>query len=117
MTGPKIIPILQSHQFFFSNEKELQNGIEIVLKEYQIDYEREKNLEPYGRIDFLCQRVGIEVKIKSPLMAVLRQLQGYAQHPQIDALILITSYEAHHRAPETIGGIPLYCIKIIPGAF
>jgi len=74
---------------------------------------REVRLDARNRIDFLIDVypedgwkvcVGVEVKIKSALAEVIRQLQRYATFDAIDELLLVTTKASHHHVPDYIGG-------------
>ena len=93
MTVAEIENLLSSYVFHFSNEAELQEGIEALFKENSIPYLREYPLPPNGRVDFYIKklRLGIEVKIKGSPSAVTMQVYGYVKNPQIDSIILLTS--------------------------
>lgn len=87
----QLVRALRSHAFHFSNEAELQSGIETALRREGISFVREVPLTERDRIDFLCERLGVEVKLNVSPNEVIRQLHRYAQSDLLDALLLITS--------------------------
>lgn len=120
-TAATIASILTSHRYHFANELELHAGLARVLESAGVAFFREHPLDPFGRIDFLCYdastvpTIGMEVKIREPRAAVLRQLTGYASHPQIASLILVTTRFQLRSMPPELNGKPL-AVCFIGGA-
>lgn len=104
---------LSSTKFNFSNELELQSGIEELLKSLIVDYQKEVILTPKDRIDFLVGKIGIEVKVDGAANAVIRQLWRYAQQETIDELILVTTRSVHKYVPGTILGKTVYIVHLL----
>ena len=109
-TAKEIADALNSYHFSYQNEAELQTGIGFVLTQMKIEFSREVRLTKKDRIDFLVDKIGIEVKTDGALAAVTRQLWRYAECPEIDALILVTTRQAHRNMPDTLLGKPLFVI-------
>jgi len=112
-TPEEICASLRGVQFHFSNEKELQDGIAQRLTAPGIAFLREVVLSPGDRIDFLVDRIGIEVKVDGSLSQVIRQLWRYAQRPEISALILVTSRAKHGPIPPAMNGKPVLCVCLL----
>jgi hypothetical protein len=102
-----IIKTLGAYRYLFNTERELQDGIGVVLENARIDFTREVELSEDDRIDFMVGSVGIEVKIKGTANALLRQLHRYAQHPEITALIVVTTRVRHFDLPKELSGKPV----------
>jgi|SRR5271157_2996630 len=102
-------------QFHYSNEWELQAGVAKVLADLEILFRREVTLGPKQRIDFLLpdDKIGIEVKVDMSLAGVTRQLWHYADSPQIEALILVTTRNTHRGLPEEMKGKPLFVVYLL----
>lgn len=97
----------RSHRFRASDERDVQDGIESILRALGIEFTREAQLdaERKWRIDFLCAGgLGIEVKIAGSLADVTRQLHAYAQQPSISSLVLVTARMQHRRVPQVFNG-------------
>ena len=76
-----------------------------------IAYVHEAKLAPRCRIDFLCGRIGLEVKKGKPPLRTLRtQLTRYAQTGALDTIIVLT--EQSVRLPATISGIPVRAVSL-----
>lgn len=103
--------ILRSHRFRYQDEADLQRGIAEALAEY--GPEREVRLSADDRIDFVLWRVGIEVKIKGGISPLTRQLLRYAQSPDVDALVLVTSRRQYAlQLPRVLNGKPLHVVDV-----
>lgn len=88
---------LQRHPPRAANEAELQAILWDHLQAIDRRTVREHVLTRADRIDFLLGRVGIEVKVKGSSADVTRQLWRYADSPQIDGLLLVTTRREHRR--------------------
>lgn len=83
----------------------MQQGVWSVLSSVFNDVRPEYRLSETDRVDFYVPPgVVVECKIKGPALGVLRQLERYAEHDQVEALILYTSYWM--RLPNEINGKP-----------
>lgn len=112
--------VLRGHSYRHANEAELERGVEEVLTGRGLTARRQVHLGKSGRIDMMVDlpradgppvRLGIELKVAGQASAVRRQLAGYAEHDQVDELLLVTTVYRHGRelAPlgRQIGGKPL----------
>lgn len=120
----RICDLIKSHNYRFSNEKQLQDGIEHVFKANDLEYQREaKGCD--GVIDFVVIipaedgqiEIGIEVKIKGSPSSVLEQLGRYAKGGDFDGLILVTSRLQLADMPTNIGGVPVANCPLVGSAF
>lgn len=108
-----IIQVLENKRFRFTCETDLQDGIEIALKTAGLPFERESVLSARDRPDFVVAGIyAIEVKIKGTLPEAVRQLQRYTEHPQIHALLLVGSPYWIRQLPNTIGGKPIFSMRL-----
>jgi hypothetical protein len=96
----------------YADELELHRGIEAALHAAGLRSTPEVRLTPHDRIDFLVDRVGVEVKVKGTRDALHRQLLRYAASPRVDALLVVTTIRAHRGLPGRIGGKPVHLIVI-----
>jgi hypothetical protein len=108
-TASVITVLLRRTRMRVANEAALQTSIEDALVAATVPYTREHRLSPADRIDFLCGRVGIEAKARYNKRAIYRQLERYAAHDAIDALILVTGTAMG--LPAEIGGKPVYIVS------
>ncbi len=99
-----LVDLISGHKFAFSTEEQLHQCLAQLMQEQGIQFEPEVKLNARDRIDFMVGSVGIEVKIKHPLSSVLRQLHRYAQCPEIDELLLISTRAPHALTPTEING-------------
>jgi hypothetical protein len=114
--GPDAIAAtLASHRYGHASEAELQVLLGGLLREAfpDADVRAEVPLSTGDRIDFMVGRVGVEVKVKGSAPAVLRQLHRYAQHDDIDSLVLVTSRASHLDMPPQLRGKPLVVCSLL----
>jgi predicted SpoU family rRNA methylase len=112
----RISAALQARRFRHTNEKELQDGIESVLTEIGARFEREKQLGPKDRVDFFVKAgIALEVKIKGSLADVTRQLHRYAEHDQVQSILLVTAKARLGALPETLRGKPVRVVALLGG--
>lgn len=99
------------HAFAFADERELQDGLAVVLG--PLGAAREVRLGPTDRIDFLLPGgVGVEVKVDGSLPALTRQVHRYAQRAEISALLIVTSRRRLAALPEEMNGKPVRVVLV-----
>lgn len=109
--------IITQYRYRFSNEKELQDGLEKAFIENEIQYEREVRLQQRDIIDFVVThqgiRLGIEVKIDGNRNALLRQISRYLEHESIDSIFVVGTPYWILNIPQNLHGKELYCHRIL----
>ncbi len=110
----EIVRLLSAVRIRHSTEEQLQDGIAQVLESEGIAFEREVALTRSSRIDFMVGTVGLEVKIKGPVTAVLRQLYRYACSAETTRLVLVTTRAQHRRLPDMLCGKPVTVVYLGP---
>jgi hypothetical protein len=83
--------LLARHRLPVTTEAELQGEIEKVLVSVGLAYEREVQLAPGDRVDFMVEDVGVEVKVGGRRRAILRQCERYAASDLVAELLLVSS--------------------------
>lgn len=106
----RLVDALSRAQLPLENEATLQTAIAQVLQYHEIPYLREKRLDPKNRIDFYCQGVGLEVKVKGQAPAIYKQLKRYCAFDEVENLILVTTRSMG--LPETINNKPCYVVRL-----
>lgn len=114
-TPQEVAALLRSVRFNYVSEDELQRGIEQVLTDAKVTFEREVRLAPHDRIDFIVNGLGIEVKVKGATNDVIRQLQRYLEYERITAVMLVTTCARHRDVPDTLRGKPVYVVALMTG--
>ena len=111
-----IAGLLRTARLRASNERALQDSIEEALTAAQIAFQREKALSRRDRPDFLAAvgAVVLEVKLKCARKTIYRQLERYAEHDSVRALILVTGTTMG--MPEHINGKPIFLVPVGLGA-
>lgn len=66
------------------------------------------------RIDFVVDRIGVELKVDGGFAEVLRQLGRYARHDSIDGLVLVSTRRRLAGMPGELLGKPL--VTVIMGS-
>ncbi len=99
-----------------STERKMQQAVEDLLIERKTGYQRERKIGIRDRIDFLCDRVGIETKVSGSYIEVAGQLLRYAESPDIDSIILITN-KAGHRQLDGLANENRKPIRVVFVAF
>lgn len=106
VSAADIARTLRGYRYNFGNEIALQDGIERVFKENGIGYRRECRLGAAGIIDFMVERIGLEVKIKGSPSSVGRQVVDYLGSAELDEIVVVTSRilaASYLRVPELVG--------------
>lgn len=105
------VDLVARHAFTFADERELQDGLAIVLA--PLCAVREVRLGPTDRIDFLLPGgVGVEVKVDGSLLALTRQVHRYAQRVEISALLIVTSRRRLAALPDEMNGKPVRVVVV-----
>lgn len=82
---------LNGHRFRLTTERALQDDIETAFQTAELAYRREHRLPGAGIVDFMVGRVAIEAKVAGAKRDIHRQCARYADHADVDALILATT--------------------------
>jgi hypothetical protein len=100
---------LAQRRFSYTCEKDLQEGLEQVLRSLDFDFEREYMLTPRDKVDFFLKKegIGVELKVKGSKTDVMRQLMRYATNDQVKSLVLVTTVAKHRGIPLEMQGKPI----------
>lgn len=92
-------------------EYDMHAMVKGALSAAGIDARHEVRLCPGCRIDFLCGRVGIEVKKGKPVRrALLVQIERYAACPEVEGIVIVAPGDA--RLPRAVKGVPVRCVAL-----
>lgn len=84
-------------------EQELHEAVAQALAAAGLQAKHEAVVAPRCRVDFLCGRIGIEIKKgKTPRARLAAQCARYLASPEMDALVLVAPCALY--VPERIGG-------------
>lgn len=119
MTDQKaLIEVLRSVRFRYSSEEDLQLGIDQVLRNRSVVFEREVRLDPHNRIDFLVEGgIGIEVKIDGSVEELGRQVLRYLLHERVQEVVVVTTRATHRDLPPTLEGKRITVVYLFSSAF
>jgi hypothetical protein len=115
ITPERLRQVLLGYRYSFTNERALQDGIAQALYQRGIQFDREVRLSDEDRPDFMVDGIAVEVKVDGSLSAVTRQLQRYAQHKRVRALLLVTSLGRLANLPEELSGKPVVALSLLGG--
>lgn len=93
MTPDVVLAALRGYQFNYINEDELQQGVAAALALAGIPAAREVRLNTANRIDFMCDTVGIEVKVGGSAPDLIRQVRRYLT--LVDHVVVVTTRAQH----------------------
>ncbi len=100
----QMVSILRGCRIKQNTERALQDGLKTVLEGAGIPHRREVRLSPEDRPDFMVEPgVCVEVKIGGASADVHRQLVRYAEHDEVEVLLLVTT-RRQHVMPSEVGG-------------
>lgn len=112
---------LASYSYPTSTEAELQSAVEGVLRDGGYDFQSQVVLSPRSRLDALVRlpagRVALELKTKGGRTALLLQLARYAESPQVDALLLVTTASRLTGLPAMVLNKPVLTVRLPGGTF
>ncbi|WP_445766738.1 hypothetical protein [Rheinheimera sp.] len=116
-TLPELLVWLSNQRLDAAVEKKAQGQLEAALKECGYSFVREKRLSDRDIVDFYLEignyNVALELKAKAQRMKIYRQLERYAKHNQVDAIILLTATAMH--LPELIENKPAFVSSLGAG--
>lgn len=110
-TVQRLLELLTTARLRSAHEAGLQTAIATVLDGAGVPYAREARLGAAGRVDFLVARIGLEVKVTGSLKDVRAQLARYAEHADIDAVVLVTRC-LRHKMPAELCGKPIHVLNL-----
>lgn len=110
----RVADVIQANRYTYSREADLQQGIAVALAAVGLPAVREVRLSGRDVIDVMCGDVGVEVKVAGRPAPVARQLLRYAEHPQVAALVLVTTRSTLRAVPRELAGKPVLVVWL-PG--
>src|SRR3990167_564030 len=107
--------LFNRHIFTSRHETAIQDGIESLLLADDRPFSRERILARGDRPDFLVEGVVIEVKVGGSRTEIARQLQRYALHDAVTAILLVTTKTQHVTLTGQMAGKPIQVV-VLAGA-
>lgn len=104
MDAETVAASLRRYETTHRDERELQEALAGIFERAGIPATAEVMLGPGCRIDFLVDRVGIEVKVDGAPAAVRRQLVRYLECDAVDEVLLVTTRAAHRALAGPLAG-------------
>ena len=107
----QIVQTVSNYRFDLSCEKRLQSDFAVALQAEGIPYTREVTLGELGIVDFMVGKIAIECKLRGQRkMSIYRQLARYAEHPDVELLVLVTNISMG--LPQSINGKPAFYVSL-----
>src|SRR3546814_15305462 len=107
----KLAKMLRFGNFRLGHETLLQEDVEALFERNSVGFRREFILGPGERVDFLVgDRIAVELKVKCSPRVMMRQLQRYAAHDKVQAIILVTATVTS--MPDSMNGKPVYVVNL-----
>lgn len=111
-TRSRVAEALSDKRYRYTNEATLHRGLAAALDQEGVAYEHEVKVIG-GRIDFIVERCGVEVKIKGSTAALDEQIERYAVNDHLDEFLIVTTAPIHRRAlMHTANGKPVDVLVI-----
>lgn len=112
MTADQVLSVLRTLRVAPQPEEyEIHNEITRAFDAAGIEYFHEYTLSPGRRIDFICGKIGVEVKKSRPIAARLRaQLERYLNGTELECVIVVMQKPC--ALPSTICGKPVYILAL-----
>lgn len=102
MNARELASLLERKRYNVATEATFQADVEKLLTEHGATFKREYVLSPEDRVDFFVDDgVALELKVRGTPQSVNRQLQRYAQSPEVKAIVLLTSTSKLARGAPT----------------
>lgn len=105
--------LLAGFRYRFTDERDLQDGIERVLRSSGSPYRREPVLSAPDRPDFLVDDIAIEIKIQGSLSQLLRQVSRYATHDEVHGILVVGTPVWLVQVPGEIVGKPMASLRLL----
>lgn len=89
----RVASLIHGTRINVTNEAMAQDGIHLALCDSFPEIRREVRLSSRDRVDLMAGAVAVEVKVKTrqSRREILKQLERYAEHDQVEAIVLATA--------------------------
>lgn len=114
VTLDQLVGLLAAYRFTYTSERELQDGIEAVLRAHRVSHRREHGLSGADRPDFVVEeRLIIEVKTQGSFAEMLRQGARYGRHPNVSGILVVGTPHWLTRVPPNLSGKPVRALRLL----
>ena len=116
-----VVAALRGCPVRYASELSFHRDLAAGLVAAGIACERERRLTPMDRLDLAVDveggMIAIEVKVKGGVSEVDRQVARYAAHPNVVAVVVVSSRVLHAQAARESNGKPVHVVIRADGAF
>lgn len=114
LTIAAVAKLLNGYRLRFSNEALLQADVAKVLKLAEVEFHAEWSFSKSDRVDFWIPSIGLamECKVDGGPSPVFSQLLRYAGHECVNAVLLVTSRQAHRLPVESLNNKPFQVVWV-----
>lgn len=110
MSPEILVEIIKSVKLQHSTEFILHGQLYELFDSLSIPYSKEYHLSKTDIVDLFIDGIAIECKTKGQPIQIHRQLERYALHDEVKAIVLVTA--KYMRVKPTINGKPAFCINL-----
>lgn len=116
MTTADLAALIRGYRFRYVNEDQLQAGLTAALESLGKEVKREVVLDGgRSRLDLLCDRIGVEVKIGGQTARLLAQITRYLRNDALDGMVVVAVSPRHTTLPKVVAGKPVEVVTIAAG--
>ena len=100
----RLVRLIEEAHLQATSELVLQDGLEHLFSTHGIKHVREHSLSRQDRVDFMIGNIACEVKIGGGVNPLQRQLGRYAEHEEVEAILLVTTLPRLAKVPCELDG-------------
>ncbi len=112
---PDVLAALARIRTRASTEADLQAAVGMAFKLARVPHEQQVRISPHDRLDFLAGDVAVELKVDGSAAALLRQLDRYAAHERVGAIVVVSTRARHLEMPAALRGKPVHLVSLLAG--
>jgi hypothetical protein len=91
VTAEEIVSFIQCRRFSLHSETKTHDEFFVEMAQDGVSLDREVEIAPGDRIDFMHGTIGIEFKVKGQRRAIYRQCERYCQSDRVHQLVLASN--------------------------
>ena len=108
----RIVLVLSRYRFRAQNEADLQDAVASALELARIPFAREVRLDARNRLDFMVERIALELKVDGSLSNLTRQVHRYLEDDRVEGILIVSTRSNHRRLPLELRGKPVRALIV-----